>query len=96
MTPVAPVEAIAAPRLPGLDAGQNNGAGFGVALGGALDALSGSLSRADRSAAALAFDRGSIADAAIARAKADVALEVAAVAASRISGALNTLMQTQV
>lgn len=95
MIPAASLEVIVPLSSPGLEAGQRVGADFGAALGGALDALSGSLMRADHSAAALALDRGSIADAAIARAKADVALEVAAVAASRISGALTTLMQTQ-
>lgn len=96
MIQAVPLEAIAPVSLPGLEASANSRRDFGAALGGALDALAGSLMQADRSAAALALERGSIADAAIARAKADVALEVAAVAASRISGALNTLMQTQV
>ena len=62
------------------------------ALGGAADALHG----ADVQAAVLAGGGGDVAGAAIARAKADVALEVISVAASRVSGAVNSLLQTQV
>src|ERR1700736_6373155 len=61
-----------------------------------LDGLSSVLRRADESAARLAIGGGSVAEASIARAKADVLLEVAAVAASRVSGAISTLLQTQV
>ena len=62
------------------------------ALGGAAEALHG----ADVDAAVLAGGGGDIAGASIARAKADVALEVISVAASRVSGAVNSLLQTQV
>ncbi|HET9343302.1 MAG TPA: flagellar hook-basal body complex protein FliE [Candidatus Eremiobacteraceae bacterium] len=62
------------------------------ALGGAADALHG----ADVEAAVLAGGGGDVAGASIARAKADVALEVISVAASRVSSAVNSLLQTQV
>ena len=62
------------------------------ALGGAADALHG----ADVAAAVLASGGDDVTGASIARAKADVALEVISVAASRVSGAVNSLLQTQV
>lgn len=63
-----------------------------TALGSAADALHG----ADVEAAVLAGGGGDVVSASIARAKADVALEVISVAASRVSGAVNSLLQTQV
>jgi flagellar hook-basal body complex protein FliE len=72
------------------------GAMFADALGSAADALTTALSRADALASGVAAGKSNIADAAIARAKADVMLEVAAIAASRVSGAITTLLQTQV
>ncbi|MBV8280507.1 MAG: hypothetical protein JO347_00400 [Candidatus Eremiobacteraeota bacterium] len=74
------------------DAPSNAGQSFGALLDGA----SAELRRADDAAALVALGRGSIADAAVQRAKADVALEVAAIAASRVSTAVTTLLQTQV
>jgi len=72
------------------------GHSFSQLLSGLVDSTAAVLSRADDSAGSLAAGTGSIADASLARAKADVVLEVVAVAASRLSGALSTLMQTQV
>lgn len=69
---------------------------FADALGSAADAMTTALARADALASAVAAGKADIADAAIARAKADVMLEVAAIAASRVSGAISTLLQTQV
>jgi len=69
---------------------------FGDALAAAIDDAATALERADGKAGAMAMGGGSVVDASIARAKADVALEVVSVAASRISGALNALLQTQV
>lgn len=69
---------------------------FAEALGAAADGLSQAVTRADALAAGVASGRADIAEAAIARAKADVMLEVAAIAASRVSGAISTLLQTQV
>jgi|GEM_PF-3370783 len=69
---------------------------FADALGSAADAMTTALTRADALASAVAAGKANIADAAIARAKADVMLEVAAIAASRVSGAITTLLQTQV
>jgi flagellar hook-basal body complex protein FliE len=69
---------------------------FGRLLEAAVDSASAAVSDADTKAAVVAAGGSGIADAAIARAKADVVLEVVAVAASRISGAINTLLQTQV
>ena len=69
---------------------------FADALSSAADSLARSLERADALAAGVAMGKADIAEAAIARAKADVMLEVAAIAASRVSGAITTLLQTQV
>lgn len=74
---------------------QPEGASFSETLTSALDSLSGALEKADSLAAAVPEKKADIADASIARAKADVMLEVAAITASRISGALSQLMQTQ-
>ncbi len=70
-------------------------ASFSEALGNALDALSGALNKADALAASAAERKTDIADATIARAKADVMLEVAAIAAAKVSGAITQLLQTQ-
>lgn len=75
---------------------QPTGSSFGDLLAAALDGTSIALERADARAGAVAAGSGNVVDASIARAKADVALEIAAVAASRISGAVNSLLQTQV
>jgi len=69
---------------------------FGDALASALGSASDALQGANEQAALLAAGGGDIAGASIARAKADVALEVDSVAASRVSGAVNSLLQTQV
>lgn len=61
-----------------------------------LDGANAALERADVAASLLAAGRGNIAEAAMLRAKADVALEIAAVAASRAGAAVTTLLQTQV
>jgi flagellar hook-basal body complex protein FliE len=85
---IGPTQQGVAPRPPG--------GSFGDVLAAAIDDAAVALERADGEAGTMAMGAGSVADASIARAKADVALEVAAVAASRISGALNALAQTQV
>jgi flagellar hook-basal body complex protein FliE len=69
---------------------------FGDALGSAVDGLSHALARADALAASVASGKAAIAEASIARAKADVMLEVAAITAARVSGAISQLLQTQV
>ena len=69
---------------------------FADALSAAVDGLASSLDKADALGAGVALGKSSIADAAIARAKADVTLEVAAVAAGRVTGAITTLLQTQI
>jgi len=89
----------AIPALEGLgpqNVARSDSNAFGAMLGGALENLTQALNQADGLASAVALGKGGIADAAIARAKADVALEVAAVAAARITGAISVLMQTQV
>jgi len=73
-----------------------NPTSFQNALGSAAEALNGALSHADTLAAGVASGTVSVADASIARAKADVMLEIAAVAASRVSTSIGTLLQTQV
>jgi len=71
-------------------------AGAGQLFAAMLDGANAALERADIAASLLAAGKGSIAEAAILRAKADVALEIAAVAASRAGAAVTTLLQTQV
>ncbi|HKW45460.1 MAG TPA: flagellar hook-basal body complex protein FliE [Candidatus Eremiobacteraceae bacterium] len=97
----APVQAVITTQVPGdaqsppsEDAG-NGGARFAAALTAMTDGVAGAVDAADRSAATLAAGNGDVAAAAIARAKADVALEIASVAASRVSSAITALLQTQ-
>jgi flagellar hook-basal body complex protein FliE len=73
-----------------------NGRAFGDLLADALDGTAGAVAHADGLAGAVALGKGSVIDASVARAKADVLLEIVAVAASRISTAVNSLLQTQV
>jgi flagellar hook-basal body complex protein FliE len=75
--------------------GQQGGASFAATLAAMTDGVAGAVGAADHSAAMLAAGSGDVAAAAIARAKADVALEIASVAASRVSAALTALLQTQ-
>lgn len=90
---IDPIPALGA--MPEAAPHQPHGPSFADLMGATADALTGALSRADALASDVASGKGSIADAAIARAKADVMLEVAAVAASRVSGAISALLQTQ-
>jgi flagellar hook-basal body complex protein FliE len=69
---------------------------FESALGSAVDNLSASLARADALAASVTSGKANVADVTIARAKADVMLEVAAITAARVSGVITQLLQTQV
>ncbi len=69
---------------------------FPAAVTRLVDGLAGAVDDADRKASLLASGRGSVAGAAVARAKADVFLEIVAVAASRLNGAITALLQTQV
>jgi flagellar hook-basal body complex protein FliE len=71
------------------------GASFATMLASMTDTAAGAVGAADRSAAMLAGGRGDVAATAIARAKADIALEIASVAASRVSSAITSLLQTQ-
>lgn len=91
---IQPITPLAA--MPEFEASAPPKASFADALGAAADTLASTLSRADELAGEVAGGKGSIAEASIARAKADIMLEVAAVAASRVSGAISTLLQTQV
>jgi flagellar hook-basal body complex protein FliE len=68
---------------------------FGETLASAVDSLSSALSNADALAVSAVAKKADIADAAIARAKADVMLEVAAIASAKVSGAIAQLLQTQ-
>jgi flagellar hook-basal body complex protein FliE len=74
---------------------QASGARFAATLAAMTDGVAGAVGAADHSAAMLAAGTGDVAAAAIARAKADVALEIASVAASRVSAAMTALLQTQ-
>lgn len=89
------VDGIAQPGLPATGPSLK-ASSFGDALARALEGTSDALHGADEQAVQLAAGSGDVAGASIARAKADVALEVVSVAASRISGAVNSLLQTQV
>jgi|GEM_PF-5079784 len=71
-------------------------ASFLQTLGAMIDGVSNSVATADGLAAGLAAQKASVADAAIARAKADTLLEIAAVAASRVTASITSLLQTQV
>ncbi len=71
------------------------GPSAGSSFAALVDQAQRSLEGADGAAAALAAGHGGVAEAAIARAKADVMLEVAAITASRVSNAVSTLLQTQ-
>jgi flagellar hook-basal body complex protein FliE len=73
----------------------SGGARFAATLAAMTDSVAGAVGAADRSAAMLAAGTGDVAATAIARAKADVALEIASVAASRVSSAITALLQTQ-
>jgi flagellar hook-basal body complex protein FliE len=91
---IEPISALGSLRDAARDA--QNGGSFGDALGSAIDGLSHALARADALAATVASGQAGIAEASIARAKADVMLEVAAITAARVSGAISQLLQTQV
>ncbi|HEY7788024.1 MAG TPA: flagellar hook-basal body complex protein FliE [Casimicrobiaceae bacterium] len=97
----APVQSvIAVPPASGVDASRvanagSSGNSFAATLAAMTDSVAGAVGAADRSAAMLASGNGDVATAAIARAKADVALEIASVAASRVSAAITSLLQTQ-
>jgi len=86
---------VAANRDPQPGDAQAGGAGFAATLAAMTDGVAGAVGAADHSAAMLAAGTGDVAAAAIARAKADVALEIASVAASRVSAAMTALLQTQ-
>ena len=89
------VDGIAQPGLP-IAAPSSKASSFGEVLAKALEGTSDALHGADAQAALIAAGGDDMAGASIARAKADVALEVVSVAASRVSGAVNSLLQTQV
>lgn len=95
------VDLVAAPELGpgsygGLRSQPTNGPSFSAALGSLIDGTGDAVARADGLAGALAVGKASVADAAIARAKADTMLDVLAALASRVSNAVTTLTQTQV
>lgn len=71
-------------------------ASFGDVLAAAVDGASAAVEQADARAGEIAAGSGNVVAASVARAKADVVLEIVSVAASRISGAINSLLQTQV
>lgn len=97
----APIQAVIAVQPPVVadsargDGSSASGSSFAATLAAMTDGVAGAVGAADHSAAMLASGNGDVAAAAIARAKADVALEIASVAASRASSAITTLLQTQ-
>jgi flagellar hook-basal body complex protein FliE len=97
----APIQAAHTMQLPSdpatgdVKSGGADGARFASTLAAMTDSVAGAVGAADQSAALLAAGHGDVAVAAIARAKADVALEIASVAASRVSASLTALLQTQ-
>jgi flagellar hook-basal body complex protein FliE len=78
---------------PAIPAGRSS---FVEALAAALGGADSTIRQADDAAALVAAGGDDIVGASIARAKADVELEIASVTASRVSGAINSLLQTQV
>jgi flagellar hook-basal body complex protein FliE len=74
----------------------NRSPAFGDVLAAAVDDATSALVRADTLASGVAAGTGNVIAASVARAKADLLLEILAVGASRVSGALNALLQTQV
>lgn len=68
---------------------------FGKMLERALEGATTAVANADSRAASVAAGSGDVAGASLARAKADVLLEIVSVTASRVSAALNALLQTQ-
>ena len=72
------------------------GRSFQAVLADAIDAADAALGIADGKAAAVAAGQGTVMDASLARAKADVLLDVVSVTAARVSAAINALLQTQV
>ncbi|GEM_PF-5310765 len=95
--PIAALEALSpqATPLPNAVLVRPERRSFDAVLGSAIDAVSGSLERADELSVSAATTPADIAKAAVARARADVTLEVAAVAAAKINGAISQLLQTQ-
>lgn len=99
-SPPAAIQAIpsvplsAAPEY-GFAGNAGAGATFASMLTSMTDTAAGAVGAADQSAAMLAGGHGDVAATAIARAKADIALEIASVAASRVSSAITSLLQTQ-
>jgi flagellar hook-basal body complex protein FliE len=95
---VIPVDAVApvggASGAPSFD--RSGVRSFGDVLADALDGTASAVARADGLADAVALGSGDVVAASVARAKADVLLEVVSVAASRVGGAINALLQTQV
>ena len=97
----APIQAVSAvPPAVDVDSARaagasSGGTSFAATLAAMTDNLAGAVGAADRTAAMVASGNGDVAAAAIARAKADVALEIASVAASRVSAAITALLQTQ-
>ena len=61
-----------------------------------VDAAAGQLDRADRAEAAFTQGRGGITEMMVERARADIALQIAATAASRGAQALNTVLGMQI
>jgi flagellar hook-basal body complex protein FliE len=74
---------------------QSNRPTFAQTLAAAVDGAAGAADRADMLAGAVALGSGSVVEASVARAKADVLLEIVSVAAARVGNALNSLLQTQ-
>lgn len=79
-----------------ISAPASSSSAFAAALGALVDGAGDAVARADGLAGALAVGKASVADAAIARAKADTMLDVLAAFASRVNSAVTTITQTQV
>jgi len=96
MNPVDGVTAL--PGAPGADSSlaKQGARPFSDVLADALDGTAGAVAHADELASAVALGSGDVVATSVARAKADVLLEVVSVAASRLGSAINALLQTQV
>jgi flagellar hook-basal body complex protein FliE len=93
--PIGSLGALAPPPLEEAVVRQPETPTFASVLGRAIDNVSSALEKADALAVSVVANKGDIAEAAVARAKADVVLEIAAVTSAKVTGAINQLLQTQ-
>lgn len=84
------------PLLPDVAPAPSPAARSGGAFGDLLDAANGILAGADAAERAFAAHRGGLQDMVVERARADVALQIAAASAQRVAQGLQTLLGMQI